>query len=1516
MKKLFTVFIICLFLYFPLTTYGQLNLEIASQVQFEGNDYGNDIWGYVDEEGREYAILGRGYGTSVYDVTDPAAPEELYSVSGANSTWRDAKVYNNYAYIVDDQAGQGMLIINLENAPEAFEHKFWYGWPECNGEHRAHNIWIDENGFAYLFGASCIFFDPNTGIEEFDYGMIILDLKTDDPFNPEVVGVYDSYVHDGFVRGDTAWLSQVFDGKLVVADVSDKANIVQLGETNTSSNFTHNCWVSDDNKYVYTTDEVSNGFIDAYDVSDVTDIQFLDKIQSSPGSGVIPHNTFVVGDFLVTSYYTDGVTIHDAKFPDHLVEVGNFDTSPNFIGSGFNGCWGVYPYLPSGNILASDIEEGLLVLRPTYEYSARLLVNVHTNGIPLPNITVKLGSEEGTTNFLGQYKYAQLEEETVTVEIISDQFDSQTLTGVELIKGERTVLDVELVGVETFIANINVVDENNNPVPSATVIYQTEDTEGEILTNENGIAQFTTFDFEGEQINVIAGAWGYQATGLATTDLNGANNTLTVQIESGYYDDFFFDYAWTVEGDAQSGIWERGEPFGTDFFGLPFNPEFDVAGDIGDQCYVTGNASTSSAGADDVDDGYTRLTSPPMDLTGMENITISYHRWFANDGGQGSPPNDQLDVYLSNGSETVKIDSVGSLFSSSNELNTWIFKEIEIDGLIELTSNMTVSFETSDLPDSGHLVDAALDQFKVEASEASVVDNNSKENLEQLSHVPFVQADNGSDIWGYVDENGREYAIFGRRYGTTIYDVTNPDAPEELYVIPGGSSTWRDIKIYNDHAYVVDDQAGEGLLIINLENAPESFEHEYWYGWPECNSNHQAHNIWIDENGFAYLFGASCNFVDNGNDESFEYGMLVLDLNMEEPTNPVVVGQYDEYVHDGFVRGDTAWLSQVFDGELVIADVSDKANIAKMGAITTSGSFTHNCWVSDDNKYVYTTDEISSGFIDAYDASDPSDIQFLDKVQSSPGENVIPHNTFVYGDFLITSYYADGATIHDAKFPDQLVEVGHYDTSPNFSGSGFVGCWGVYPYLPSGNILASDMQEGLYVLRPTYDYAARVLVNVHSGGIPIPNVNVQFGDLATTATNFLGQAKYGQLEEDVIDVFVDSPQFGSASVENVALIKGERTVVDIELDAVPTFMVNVNVVDENDNPISNVQVGYNAFDLEGNLLTDENGSAQFTTFDFEENQFFFVAGAWGYRTATTSSTELNTDNNEITIQLERGYYDDFYLDFEWEVSGDAAEGAWEKGEPNGTDAFGINLNPEFDVEGDIGDECYVTGNTANTNPGGDDVDDGYTKLSSPVFDLSNAEEVSIHYHRWFANIQGNAIPNDTLNIFLDNGIEIVKIDSVVPMITPVEDYFTWISKEIDPEGIIEYTENMRIHFEASDLEESGNIVEAGVDLFEVRGIFNDPPDTTSTSIESLQALNIKTSPNPFKDQVNIQLDELDYNGKTMVLEIYDITGKRIYQKDVNTDVMSINTEQWAPNMYFYQIKEDRQVLASGKLLKQ
>ena len=324
-----------------------LNMSLLSKVEYSNAP--SDVWGYATVDG-EYALLGLYDGISVVDVSNPALPNELEFFPGYESIWRDLKTWGDYLYCINE-SGAGLQIVNLSEVISGVPNPTYIENTSL-GFTTAHNIFIDENGVLYVFGA-------NYGAG----GAAMYDLVSN-PENPTFLGIFDAYyLHDGMVRGDTLWGGAIYNGVFSVVDVSDKANPVIIGSHPTPHSFTHNCWISEDGNTVYTTDEISGAFVTAYDVSDLNNIEELDRIQAwSSDTDVIPHNTHVMGNYLVTSYYTDGVSIVDASDPTNLQEVAYYDTSIDYSGGSFDGAWGAYPFLPSGNILVSDRQEGLHVL--------------------------------------------------------------------------------------------------------------------------------------------------------------------------------------------------------------------------------------------------------------------------------------------------------------------------------------------------------------------------------------------------------------------------------------------------------------------------------------------------------------------------------------------------------------------------------------------------------------------------------------------------------------------------------------------------------------------------------------------------------------------------------------------------------------------------------------------------------------------------------------------------------------------------------------------------------------------------------------------------------------------------------------------------------------------------------------------------------------------------------------------------------------------------------------------------
>jgi len=660
----------------------------------------NDIWGWASPDGREHAIVGLRNGVSIVDVTDPDNPVELGIADGPSSTWRDMKTWDGYAYITNE-TGDGLLVIDLGNLPNPITQNDYYYWaPNIQGLgtlSSCHNIYIDEFGYAYLVGCNL-----NQG------GMLYIDVFSN-PGQPEYVGRGPAiYAHDIYVRDNKAYNSEIYEGHFAIYDVTNKGDDpTLLGTQQTPFTFTHNAWLTDDAKHIFTTDETANAPIGAYNIEDPANIIETDVYRplGTLGDGVIPHNVHVWRDWVIISYYTDGCIIIDGSRPTNLIEVGNFDT---FIpaSTGFSGAWGAYPFLPSETILVTDIGNGLYVLTPNYVRACWLegLITDAVSGLPLEGADIAINSTQlnmETSGSDGQYATGQAIAGTFEVTYSKPGYIPQTIE-LDLDNGVVTIQDVALEPLNSVVGQV-LDATTGDPVPFARIFFD-GDVDYDGSTDANG--NFSLGGVNPGSYTVYAGKWGYKANFVAFTVAGSGTSSTNILIEEGWEDDFILDLGWEVTGDAATGIWERAEPIGTDYFGSFSNPEFDVDGDLGDQAYMTGNGG-GQAGNDDVDNGITTLTSPPMDLTSFTNPKLQYSTWFFNEGGQVDP-NDELTVKVSNGSTEVTLETI----SQSN--GEWRPQsEFSLDGLITITDQMQIIFETSDFQGEGNIVEAAVDAFSV-----------------------------------------------------------------------------------------------------------------------------------------------------------------------------------------------------------------------------------------------------------------------------------------------------------------------------------------------------------------------------------------------------------------------------------------------------------------------------------------------------------------------------------------------------------------------------------------------------------------------------------------------------------------------------------------------------------------------------------------------------------------------------------------------------------------------------------
>ena len=323
--------------------------------------------------------------------------------------------------------------------------------------------------------------------------------------------------------------------------------------------------------------------------------------------------------------------------------------------------------------------------------------------------------------------------------------------------------------------------------------------------------------------------------------------------------------------------------------------------------------------------------------------------------------------------------------------------------------------------------------------------------MELLGHyddntIPQVGSDQKvfNDIWGYAADN-REYAIVGSAAYIHFFDVTEPQNPILIDQILGTDTTiWRDIKVFGTYAYAVSEGNGEGLMIFDLSDLPNSVS------LVDRNLDffENAHNIFIDENG--KMFVAGTNTISNG--------LIVLDL-ATNPTQPQLLGNKDliggGYVHDVYVKDNLAYCSHGWNG-FYVWDYNDPAEPVLKANLATNG-YNHSSWLSEDGTYAIFAEEVPRGLpLGIADLSllnvgaiELAGDYFQFPLLTFDSSFNTPHNPFIKGNYAFVSYYEDGIQVIDLTDKTNPTLAGYYDTFPNnVDYAGYFGCWGVYPYLP------------------------------------------------------------------------------------------------------------------------------------------------------------------------------------------------------------------------------------------------------------------------------------------------------------------------------------------------------------------------------------------------------------------------------------------------------------------------------------
>lgn len=344
----------------------------------------------------------------------------------------------------------------------------------------------------------------------------------------------------------------------------------------------------------------------------------------------------------------------------------------------------------------------------------------------------------------------------------------------------------------------------------------------------------------------------------------------------------------------------------------------------------------------------------------------------------------------------------------------------------------------------------------------------------------------GNDCWGYTSPSGREYALIGLSDGTGIAEITNPGAPVVIGTVPGPNSIWRDIKVYQTYAYAVS-EGGNGIQVIPLADIDNGVIGPVTT--VTTGGATSTHNVALNvDSGYLYRCGGGSNV-----------GLRMYSL--ANPALPVWTATWsDKYVHDAqivsytsgpFAGREIAFCCAGFNNGgtntgLTILDVTNKANIFEVAPHLEypNNAYSHQGWLSPDRQYFYLGDELDEGnfnlnstthVFDVSNIASPSFVTaFADDVPS------ITHNLYTLDNLIFEANYTAGIRVFDATNPISPTRVGFFDTVPENNNKTYNGLWSCYPYFPSGTIIGSDRERGLFV----WTFGPAALAFSYPDGLP------------------------------------------------------------------------------------------------------------------------------------------------------------------------------------------------------------------------------------------------------------------------------------------------------------------------------------------------------------------------------------------------------------------------------------------------
>lgn len=670
----------------------------------------SSIWGYTDANGNEFALLGTSEGVRIFSLSDPYKPRELGFIRGTSSPWRELKTAGHYAYVTTE-ASDGLLVINLLSPLDSLPYRFVKSFQDSHGETReilsAHTIFVDDQQRIFLAGAKPI-----------GTGFAILDPRSD-PYAP--VFLYESsedYCHEVYAYKNRLYAAELFNGLFSIWDLSDPQLPIRISDQPTSGSFTHSVWLDHDHQVLYTTDETDGAVVESWDVSDPFTIRKLDafKVQDSAGLFPIPHNVFYKEGRLYVSYYTEGVRVLDVSDPSNLLEVAWYDTHETYS-SGFHGCWSAYPFFPSGICIASDIENGLYVMRYDGNAAATLKVSVRDHADQSPILNAKIEITQATrqvvsfTTLNGTSNTGFPEAGKVGIHVRKKGYYEHA-EKLFLRKDQPNEISIELSALPRYQLQLHISDRRTKlPIAHSKIVLYNSDFRYEAETDLSGLCTISGV-YEGDW-NLVSTKWAYRAAAQRIPDLKN-DLELMVEMDSGYEDDFITDLGWTSEGIDTIVRWKRGD-FSELSYAYSNFPIKDLPGDNGNNAMYTDNYDRISDPEYCIQ-GELLLNSPRMDLSPYATVDISYHAWAY--GGYNS----RKEIYLRTNDRKFLLEEIPENLSGSfNPESRW---QVDLHGLDVDSSYLIIKlYNDPDSFNNAIRLIAAFDGFRLDGQLTDVHDD-------------------------------------------------------------------------------------------------------------------------------------------------------------------------------------------------------------------------------------------------------------------------------------------------------------------------------------------------------------------------------------------------------------------------------------------------------------------------------------------------------------------------------------------------------------------------------------------------------------------------------------------------------------------------------------------------------------------------------------------------------------------------------------------------------------------------